>query len=182
MEKIYEKYNKIIRPALQKELGKKNVFEIPAINKVVVSAGIGEFKDDDAAVKKVSGVLARIVGLTPKITHSRKAVSSFKLRIGQPVGLTSTLRGELMYDFIDRFINIALPRVRDFRGLSLKAFDGRGNYCVGVKDCSMFPEFMHDEAIKNFGFQINFQTSAKNNEDALALFKALGFPFEKKDK
>lgn len=182
MEKLIEKFNKTILSELKDELGKKNIMETPRLVKVVLSAGIGEFKEDDAAVNKISEELGKIAGLKPKINRSRKAVSAFKLRIGQPVGLTVTLRGKKMYDFLDRLVNVALPRVRDFRGLSLKAFDGQGNYSIGLKDYSIFPEIKYEDVTRPFGFQINIRTNCNNNEDAKALLLKLGFPFEKKDK
>jgi len=180
MEKLIEKFNKTIKPNLLKELNKKNVFEIPTIEKVVVSAGVGEHKDEDAVIEKIAAELEKIVGQKVKTNLSRKAVSAFKLRIGQPVGLTVTLRGERMFDFIDRLTNVALPRVRDFRGLPLNAFDGNGNYSIGIKDRSIFPEIRIEDATRAFGFQINIKTTAKNDKDCLELLKSLGFPFEKK--
>lgn len=181
MEKLFTKFNQTIQPQLKSVLLKKNNFEIPRILKVVVSAGVGEFKDDEKMVEKISEEMAKITGQKPVVNKSKKAVSSFKLRIGQPVGITTTIRGERMYDFIDRLINVALPRVRDFRGLSKKAFDSQGNYSIGIKDYAIFPEIKYEDIIKNFGFQVNIKTSATNDEDAMALFIALGFPFEKKN-
>jgi len=180
MEKLVEKYNKIIIPELRKELSKKNIMEVPKLTKVVVSSGVGDFKEDDKVVAKISAELSKITGLKPKINRSRKAVSAFKLRIGQPVGLTATLRGEKMYDFLDRLINVAFPRVRDFRGLSKKSFDGQGNYSIGIKDYSIFPEIKYEDVTTPFGFQVNIKTNCKNDEDARALLVKLGFPFEKK--
>ncbi|MFA4996447.1 MAG: 50S ribosomal protein L5 [Patescibacteria group bacterium] len=180
MEKLVEKYNKVIIPELRKELSKKNIMEVPKLTKVVVSSGVGDFKEDDKAVAKISAELSKITGLKPKINRSRKAVSAFKLRIGQPVGLTATLRGEKMYDFLDRLVSVAFPRVRDFRGLSKKSFDGQGNYSIGIKDYSIFPEIKYEDVTTPFGFQVNIKTNCKNDEDARALLVKLGFPFEKK--
>lgn len=182
MEKLSKQFNEVIRPALYKELGNKNYFQTPKINKVVLSAGIGDFKEDDAMIKSITEQLSRIAGQKPMLNLARKAVSAFKLRIGQPVGLTVTLRGEMMYDFIDRLINVSLPRVRDFRGISRTAFDGHGNYCIGIKESAIFPEIKYEDMNKPFGMQINVNTSAKNDADALALLTALGFPFEKNNK
>lgn len=182
MEKLIKKFNEQIKPALGKSLEKKNIFQIPSIEKVVVSAGIGDYKDDDKAIEKIADELSKIVGQKVKINLSKKAVSSFKLRIGQSIGLTATLRKEKMYDFIDRLINISLPRVRDFRGLPEKGFDGKGNYSLGIKDRAIFPEIKYEEAGKAFGLQVNIKTTAENDEDAKALLIALGFPFEKKEK
>lgn len=180
MEKLIEKFNKQMKPALQKELGKSNIFEVPAIEKVVISAGIGDFKEDDKMVQKIVQEISKIAGQKARINLSRKAVSSFKLRIGQPVGVTVTLRRERMFDFIDRLISISLPRVRDFRGLPLSGFDKNGNYSLGIKDYAIFPEIKYEDITQSFGFQINIKTTANNDKDALALLKALGFPFEKR--
>ena len=181
MEKLAKKFEKSILPELKKACGKKNISEVPKLKKVVVSAGVGDFKEDDKAIDKIVSDIAKITGQKPKINHSRKAVSAFKLRIGQPVGVTVTLRGELMFDFIERLINIALPRVRDFRGLPEKSFDGKGNFSLGIKEHTIFPEIKYEDVTLNFGFEVNVNTSAKNNEDAHALLLALGFPFEKKE-
>ena len=159
----------------------KNILEVPRLEKVVVSCGTGDFKDDDKMIAKIAGELAKITGLHPKTNLSRKAVSSFKLRIGQPVGLTTTLRGERMYDFVARLVSVALPRVRDFRGLPLSAFDGRGNYSIGIKEYAIFPEIKYEDVTHNFGFQVNIKTTAKNDGDAKRLLELLGFPFEKKE-
>lgn len=180
MENLAEKFNKTILPQLQKELNKKNIFETPRIEKVVVSAGIGDFKEDDKAVEKIAAELASITGQKAKINRSRKAVSAFKLRIGQPVGLTVTLRGPKMYDFIERLINVSLPRVRDFRGLPLSGFDKRGNYSLGVREYSIFPEVKYEEISIVFGFQVNIKTTATNDLEAKKMFELLGFPFEKR--
>lgn len=179
MEKLIEKYNKVIISALKKELSKGNTMEVPKLEKIVISSGVGDYKEDDKAIEKISAELSKLAGLKPKINRSRKAVSAFKLRIGQPIGLTVTLRGEKMFDFIDRLVNVSIPRVRDFRGLSNKSFDGKGNYSIGIKDYSIFPEIKYEDITKVFGFQINIKTNCKNNEDAKALLIKLGFPFEK---
>jgi len=182
MEKLIVKFNKEISTALRKELSIKNKFLTPGLEKIVVSTGIGDYKDDDAAVKKITEELTRITGQKPRLNLSRKAVSSFKLRIGQPVGLTVTLRDERMFDFIDRLVNVALPRVRDFRGLPLKGFDGLGNYSVGIKEYMIFPEVKYEDATRPFGFQINIKTNVKKDDQAKALLIGLGFPFEKKER
>jgi len=180
MDKLITKFNKDISISLKKELSLKNQFLIPKLLKVVVSTGIGDYKEDDAAVKKITEELTKITGQKPRVNLSRKAVSAFKLRIGQPVGLTVTLRGEKMYDFIDRLINVALPRVRDFRGLSNKGFDGNGNYAIGIKEYMIFPEVKYEDATRPFGFQVNINTNVKNDNETRALLVGLGFPFEKK--
>jgi len=179
MEKLIEKYKKSIVSELKKELSKDNIMEVPKLEKVVISSGVGAFKEDDKVIAKISAELSKLTGMKPRINRSRKAVSAFKLRIGQPIGLTITLRGEKMYDFLDRLVSVAFPRVRDFRGLSLKAFDGQGNYSIGIKDYSIFPEIKYEDITTIFGFQINIKTNCKNDEDAKALLIKLGFPFEK---
>jgi len=179
MERLEEKYGKEIAPKLQAELGKKNIFEVPKITKVVVSSGIGAYKEDKGKIETLQKELAKITGLRPKVNLSRKAVSAFKLRIGLPIGLTVTLRGAKMYDFVSKLINVALPRVRDFRGLNIESFDNSGNYSIGIKDYSIFPEVRHEEAVEDLGLQVNIKTSAKNKEEAQKLLNYLGFPFKK---
>ncbi|MFA5926837.1 MAG: 50S ribosomal protein L5 [Patescibacteria group bacterium] len=179
MEKLGEQFNKTGKALLQKELNAKNIFEVPRIEKIVVSTGVGDFKENKDMIDKIAVELARITGQHAKLNIARKSVSAFKLREGQPVGLSVTLRGERMYDFLSKLINVALPRVRDFRGLSLKAFDNQGNYSVGIKEYSIFPEVRYEDIVTNFGLQINVKTSAKNNEEAKALLVTVGFPFEK---
>lgn len=181
MQKLYKKFNKIVIKELQKDLKKENIYEVPRVLKVVVSTGIGNFKEDEKMIAKISSDLTDITGQKPKINKAKKAVSAFKLRIGQPIGLTVTLRGERMYDFIDRLVNVALPRVRDFRGIKEKAFDGRGNFVIGIKDQSIFPEVKQEESTLQFGFQINIRTSARDDAEAKKLLIYLGFPFSKKD-
>lgn len=181
MEKLFLKFNNKIKESIKLDLSLKNIYEVPEIDKIVVSCGIGDFKDDDKMVKKISDDISKITGLKPKINMSKKAVSSFKLRIGQPVGLTTTLRGEMMYDFLDRLINVAIPRVRDFRGLPLSSFDGHGNYCISVKEHTIFPEIKYEDVTITFGFQVNINTTTKNDNESKVLLKSLGFPFEKKE-
>ncbi len=182
MEKLIEKFNKSIKSELKKALNKKNDFQIPGIKKVVVSCGIGGYKEDKNAVEHISNEIARITGQKPKMNLSRKAVSAFKLRIGQPVGLTVTLRGERMYDFITKLVNIALPRVRDFRGISAKSFDNKGNYTLGIKDYAIFPEVKFEEITIPFGLEVAIRINAENREDAKMLLEKLGFPFKKEEK
>lgn len=156
-----------------------NPHQIPKVSKVVVSCGIGRIKEDKKAIETVASDLAAICGQKPKINLSKKSVSAFKLRENQPVGLTVTLRGKRMYDFLSRLTNIAMPRIRDFKGLSNKAFDGRGNYCVGMTEHVIMPEIKYDTINQSFGFQVNIRTTAKNDEQAKVLLVELGFPFEK---
>jgi len=182
MERLIEQYNSKIKLDLKKEFAYKNDFELPRIEKIVVSSGIGDFKDDKKAVEQISREIARITGQKAKLNLSRKAVSAFKLRIGQPVGLTVTLRGSRMYDFINRLVNVALPRVRDFRGLPNTSFDQNGNYTLGLRDYSIFPEIKFEEATIIFGLEINIKIRAKSAEDAKKLLVRLGFPFKKEGK
>jgi len=179
METLQEKYIKSIRPELKKELLLKSDMQIPRFEKVVVSAGVGDFKDSDEMIKKAAHIIASVTGLKPKINKSKKAVSAFKLRIGQTIGLTVTLRGEKMYSFVDRLVNVAMPRVRDFRGLKKEAFDKNGNYSVGIRDSAIFPEIKMEEAIPSFGFQVNIKTTAGDDKEAHLLLSKLGFPFKK---
>lgn len=182
MERLSKIYKESIIPELKKDLNKSNIFALPRIEKVVVSIGVGDFKEDKGAVERVANELAKITSQKPKTNLSRKAVSAFKLRIGQPVGLTVTLRGEKMFDFLNRFVNIALPQVRDFRGLSTKSFDGQGNYSVGLKDYTIFPEIKYEEVAENFGLEINIRVKSQTKDDAKVLLTKLGFPFKKEEK
>lgn len=179
MDRLEEKFKKEIAPKLKADLGIKNIFQIPQITKVVVSSGIGKYKDEKGKIEDLQKEIAKITGQKPKVNLSKKAVSAFKLRIGLPIGLTVTLRGVKMYDFLSKLINIALPRVRDFRGLNTESFDNSGNYSIGLKDYSIFPEVKHEEAIEDLGLQVNIKTSAKNKEEARKLLYYLGFPFKK---
>lgn len=181
MQTLKEKFDANIRNELKSKLGFKSIERTPKILKVVVSCGVGKFKEDEKAIEKIAKEIATVTGQTAKINKSRKAVSAFKLRIGQPVGLTVTLRGMKMYDFVYRLVNIALPRVRDFKGLSRSGFDGEGNYSLGIEEYTIMPEVKYEEVSENFGFQVNINTSAKDNNECEALLSALGFPFEKQE-
>lgn len=179
MTELKDKFTKEIRPTLMKELGFSSIEATPKIVKIVVSSKTGRIKEDDKAVAKQQAELSTICGQFAKINKSKKAVSSFKLRIGQPVGLTCTLRSGKMYDFITRFVVTALPRVRDFKGLSLKGFDKNGNYTIGVTEHTIIPEIKYESVSNVFGFQINIHTTARNKEECYKLLQSLGFPFEK---
>ncbi len=183
VQTLENKFKETILPDLQKRLGFKNVHSAPKIEKVVVNVGIGSFvssgnKDYSGIVKNI----ALITGQQPVVTKSKKAISNFKLRIGMPVGVTSTLRGDKMYSFIQRLVNIALPRVRDFRGINKKSFDGHGNYHIGIKECTIFPEINPDDLSKVHGLEISIVTTAKTDEHGFELLKDLGFPFQKAPK
>lgn len=173
------KFEKNLYQNLGKKLGLKNPHQVPRVTKVVVSTGIGDIKEDKKAIDAVSSDMMAFCGQKPKINLSRKSVSAFKLRNNQPVGLTVTLRGRRMYDFLSRLTNVAMPRIRDFKGLSNKAFDGKGNYCVGISEHVIMPEIKYDTVNQSFGFQVNIRTTAKGDEQTKALLVELGFPFEK---
>jgi large subunit ribosomal protein L5 len=166
-----------IRPKLMQELGYSNPFAVPALDKVVLNMGIGEGVEDSKKVTAAANDLTRIAGQKAVVTKARKAIANFKIREGQPIGAKVTLRKTRMYDFIDRFVNVALPRVRDFRGLSPKSFDGRGNLTIGIKEHIIFPEIDFDKAEEVWGMDIVVCTTAKNDEEARALLAAFNFPF-----
>ena len=173
-------FKETIAPKLQEELGIKNVMAVPKVEKITINVGIGTYiKSQGKDFSNIVENIAAITGQKPVVKHATKSVSNFKLREGQPVGLAVTLRGEKMYHFLSKLVNIVFPRVRDFRGLSKKAFDRQGNYSIGFKEHVVFPEISPDDVMKLHGLQINIQTSAKNAEDGLALLTALGFPFKK---
>lgn len=174
------KFNSEIAPQLKETLGIKNVMAVPKITKVTLNVGIGTYirshgKDFDNVVENITN----IAGQKPVVTKAKKAISNFKIREENPVGVTVTLRGQRMYDFINKLINIVFPRVRDFRGISAKSFDGNGNYNVGFKEHTVFPEISPDDVMKLHGVEISITTTAKNNEEGFELLKAMGFPFKK---
>ncbi len=170
-------YEKVIRPEMTKQFGYKNVMQVPRITKVVLNMGIGEGVAERKKVDQAAGDLALIAGQKPVITKSRKSIATYKLRDGQAIGTKVTLRKTRMYDFIDRLVNIALPRIRDFRGLNPKSFDGRGNYSIGVKEHIIFPEIDFDKVVDSWGMDITVCTSARTDEEARALLAAFQFPF-----
>ncbi|MBI2453932.1 50S ribosomal protein L5 [Candidatus Peregrinibacteria bacterium] len=176
---IQEKYRKEIVPELKKKLGLENVNAVPKVKAIVINVGIGSHvaagKDYEDMVKSVTS----ITGQKPVITHSKKAISNFKLKINMPSGIVATLRGKRMYDFLTKLIHVVFPRIRDFRGISPKSFDGRGNYSLGIREHIVFPEIQSEDVGKIHGLQITIQTSAGTNENGLALLKAFGFPFKK---
>ena len=177
MARLKELYNKEIMPQLMKEFGYKNVMEAPKLEKIVLNMGLGEaiqnIKILDSAVEE----LAAIAGQKPVITKAKKSIASFKLRQGMPIGCVVTLRRDRMYEFLDRLLNVSLPRVRDFKGVSGKGFDGNGNYSLGVKDQLIFPEINYDKVEKIKGMNICITTTAKTDAEGLALLKNLGMPF-----
>lgn len=180
MTALFEQYKKTIIVELKKELGIKNVMAVPRLTKVVINCGIGaEAQRDKKIIEKAVAQLAAITGQKPVITVAKKAISTFKLREGDPVGIKVTIRGNRMYDFITKLNGIALPRVRDFRGIPKKNFDGKGNYTLGIREQSIFPEIDYSMIDKTRGFEISFITTATSNDHAIALLTKLGFPFEK---
>ncbi len=181
MNIMHERYQKEVAPALFKQFGFKNVMQIPRIEKVVVNIGVGEALDNAKALESAVGDLTTVTGQKPVTTKARKSIANFKLREGRLIGAKVTLRGERMWAFLDRLLNIALPRVRDFRGVSANAFDGRGNYTLGLKDQLVFPEIEYDKIDKLRGMEVTIVTSARTDEHARALLQLLGMPFGKKE-
>ena len=175
--RLQEKYNKEITKNLREKFKYKNKLEIPKLEKVVINMGVGEAVKDSKKIENASNELAAITGQKPIITKSKKANASFKLREGMPIGVKVTLRKNKMYEFLDRFINIALPRVRDFRGVNPKSFDGNGNYALGLKEQYVFPEIEYDNVDSARGMDIIFVTSAKSDEEARELLIGFDFPF-----
>jgi len=177
MSRLKERYSKDVVPALQKEFGYKNVMAIPKIEKVVVNMGLGEATSNAKIVDTGADEVMKVTGQKPVVTRAKKSIAQFKVRKGMPIGAMVTLRGERMWDFLDRLISVALPRVRDFRGVPRKSFDGRGNYTLGVKDHLIFPEIDLNKLEVNKGMNITIATTASNDEQALFLLRELGMPF-----
>ena len=175
--RIKEKYLAEAVPALQQKFGYKNVMEIPRLEKVIINIGLGDCKDNAKALESAVAELTQIAGQKPLVTKARKSIANFKLRQGMNVGAKVTLRGSRMEEFMDKLVNIALPRVRDFRGVSPKAFDGRGNYALGIKEQLIFPEIEYDKVEKIRGMEMIFVTTAKTDEEAKELLRLLGMPF-----
>jgi large subunit ribosomal protein L5 len=170
-------YEDVVRPRLIEEFGYKNPMQVPAIDKVVINMGIGEAVADSKKVQSAAADLAMIAGQKPVITRARKSIATFKLREGQAVGAKVTLRKARMYEFVDRLVTVALPRVRDFRGLNPKSFDGRGNYALGIKEHIVFPEINYDKVEAVWGMDVIVCTTAANDDEARALLRAFNFPF-----
>jgi large subunit ribosomal protein L5 len=177
MSRLKEKYIKDIMPQMMKKFGYKNVMQVPKIDKIVINMGLGEAIQNVKVLEAAEKELAAITGQKPVITKARKAIANFKLREGMPIGCKVTLRHERMYEFLDRLLNLALPRIRDFKGVSAKAFDGRGNYALGVREQIIFPEIDYDKIDKIKGMNIVIATTAKNDEEAKALLQFMGMPF-----
>ncbi len=179
MNRLKEKYLNEIVPSLQKKHNYKSVMQVPKLEKVVINIGVGDATSNSKLIEAAVKDLELISGQHPVVTKARKSIAGFKVREGQAIGCKVTLRGENMYNFIDKLISIALPRVRDFRGVSPKAFDGRGNYTMGIKEQLIFSEIDYDNVVKVRGMDIVFVTTAKTNEEALDLLSELGIPFRK---
>ena len=179
MEILKEQYEKEIVPALMKKFNYKSVMEVPKLDKIVINIGLGDVKENPKDLENAIKDLEQITGQKPIITKSKKAIAAFKLRAGVPIGCKVTLRQGKMYDFANKLFNVALPRVRDFRGISKNSFDGRGNYTLGIKEQLVFPEVEYDQVIKVRGLDIVIVTTANTNEEALALLTEFGLPFRK---
>lgn len=179
MARMKEYYKETVAPALFKKFGYKSVMQTPKLDKIVVNVGCGEAKENAKIIENVMAELGTITGQKPVVCKSRKSVANFKLREGQAIGVKVTLRGEIMYEFLDRLFNVALPRVRDFRGINPNSFDGRGNYSFGLKEQLIFPEIEYDKIDAVRGMDINFITTAKTDEEARELLSLMGAPFEK---
>jgi len=179
MNQLKEKYQKEIVPALMKELGFSNIYQVPQISKVSVNIGLGEALDNAKAIDAAVGDLETITGQHAVVTKAKQSIAAFKLREGRAIGAMTTLRGEKMWAFLDRLVNVALPRVRDFRGISADAFDGRGNYTLGLREQLIFPEIDFDKIDKIRGMEITIVTTAKNDDHARLMLSLLGMPFRK---
>lgn len=179
MARMKDVYISEIAPALMKKFGYKSVMQIPKLDKIVINVGAGEARENSKAIDAISSDLAAITGQKPMVCKAKKSVANFKLREGMPIGVKVTLRGNRMYEFLDRFFNVALPRVRDFRGINANSFDDRGNYNMGLKEQLIFPEIEFDKVDKVRGMDICFVTTAQTDEEARELLKLLGAPFEK---
>lgn len=177
MERLRQDYESNVRQALQEQFGYGNVMEIPRVTKVTLNMGLGDAVADKKVIDHAVGDMAAIAGQKPVVTRARKSIAGFKIRDGYPVGCKVTLRRRRMYEFLDRLINVALPRVRDFRGFTAKAFDGRGNYTLGIKEQIIFPEIDYDRVDKLRGMDITISTSAKTDAEARALLEGFRFPF-----
>ena len=175
--RLRKHYDEVVRPALIAEFGYKNALEVPAIEKIVLNMGVGDAVNDTKKVTTAAADLALIAGQRPVITRARKAISSFKVRENMPIGAKVTLRKTRMYEFLDRLVTVALPRIRDFRGLSPKSFDGRGNFAMGIKEHLVFPEIDYDKVESVLGMDIIVCTTAKTDDEARALLRAFNFPF-----
>lgn len=177
MARLHDQYREAIVPELTKKFGYKSVMQVPRISKITLNMGVGDAVNDKKNIEMAVGDMTKIAGQKPVITKTRKAIANFKVREGLAIGCMVTLRGERMYEFLDRLVTVAFPRVRDFRGVSGRAFDGRGNYNIGLKEQIIFPEIEYDKIDKLRGMNISITTTAKTDEEAKALLAAFRFPF-----
>ncbi|HYI45056.1 MAG TPA: 50S ribosomal protein L5 [Actinomycetota bacterium] len=175
--RLKTRYRSEIVPALQKDLGLKNVMQVPTVQKIVVNMGVGDASKDAKLMEGALKDLTTITGQKPTLRRARKSIATFKIREGMPIGASVTMRGDRMWDFLDRFLAVVLPRIRDFRGLNPRSFDGRGNYSLGLSEQLVFPEIDYDDIDANRGMDITIVTSAQNDEEGRGLLTALGFPF-----
>jgi len=180
MSRLQTYYKEVVVPQMMEQFGYDNVMQVPRITKIALNMGVGEAVADKKVMDRAVGDMTAISGQKPVVNNARKSVASFKIRDGWPVGCKVTLRRERMYEFLDRLVNIAIPRIRDFRGLNRKSFDGRGNYSMGVKEQIMFPEIDYDKIDVIRGLDVTIATTAKSDEEALALLQAFNFPFRAK--
>jgi len=178
--RIIESYEKEVVPALTKKFGYKNPMQVPKLVKIVISSGLGDIKDNAKSIQMAQNEIKQIAGQQPVLCKAKKSVANFKVREGMTIGIKVTLRGKMMYDFYDKLVSLALPRVRDFRGVPADSFDGKGNYCMGLKEQLVFPEIQYDQVEKIRGMDICFVTTAKTDEEARELLRAMGMPFKKK--
>ncbi|ABZ78662.1 ribosomal protein L5 [Shewanella halifaxensis HAW-EB4] len=179
MAKLHDKYKETVSPELVKKFGFTSVMQVPRIEKITLNMGVGEAVADKKVMEHALRDMTAIAGQKPVVTVARKSVAGFKIREGYPIGCKVTLRGERMWEFLERLVDIAIPRIRDFRGLSVKSFDGRGNYAMGVREQIIFPEIQYDKIDKIRGMDIVITTSAKNDEEGRALLEGFNFPFKK---
>src|SRR5437762_5440975 len=175
--RLRQHYAKVVVPALSKEFGYKNVMAVPRLDKISINIGLGEATQNAKLMDGAVNELSQIAGQKPVVTKAKKSIAAFKLRENMPIGCMVTLRGDRMYEFFDRLVNVALPRVRDFRGISSKSFDGRGNYTLGVKDQLIFPEIDYSKVDKTKGMNVTITTTARTDAEGLALLKSMGMPF-----
>ena len=179
VSRVAQQYAEEVVPALTKKFGYKNPMEVPKLVKIVISSGLGDIKDNAKSIQLAVNEIKQITGQQPILTKAKKSVANFKVREGMSVGIKVTIRNKMMYDFYDKFVSIALPRVRDFRGVPADSFDGKGNYNMGIKEQLIFPEIQYDQVEKIRGMDICFVTTAKTDEEARELLRALGMPFKK---
>ena len=180
MARLKEKYQKDVKPALIKKFGYSSPMQAPKLDKIVINMGIGEGTQDPKLVEAAAKDLAAITGQKPSVRKAKKSIANFKLRAGVPGGTMVTLRGDRMYEFFDRLVNVAIPRIRDFRGVATKSFDGRGNYTMGLKEQIIFPEINYDKVVKIFGMDVTIVTTARNDEESRELLALMGMPFQAK--